>query len=351
MTKQIIIGNKKVGEGQPVFTIAEIGSNHNLDKKVVKKLIDTAYKTGFDSVKFQTYDPLEVFSGKITTRDVKYEKMYGYKPWWEVARDRILMPREWFGEMFEYARSKNLMVFSTVHSAKDAEFVMQFNPPAFKVASIDVTYLDFLEELAEFKKPIILSTGMSSIEEIEEAVNTILNSGNKQLALLHCVSCYPPKPENVNLRNILAFKKKFDIPVGFSDHSQNNYLAIASIALGACIIEKHVTLDRKMDGPDHPFALDPKLMKELIESVREVERGLGVLDRVLSDDELESKKQIRRSVVARCKISKGEKIERKNVKLARPGTGIPPKNLKDIIGKRLIRNVDKEDVITWEMVK
>jgi len=348
--KQIEIGGRPIGKGFGVYTIAEIGSNHNLDKKVVRQLIDEASVAGFDAVKFQTYEPLEVFSEKITTDDVNYEHLYGSKPWWEVARDRILMPREWFGEMFEYARSINLMVFSTVHSVKDAEFIMQFDPPAFKVASIDVSYLDFLAGLAKFDKPIILSTGMSYIDEIREAVDTIINNGNDKLILLHCISCYPPEAEMINLLNIVTLEQTFDIPVGFSDHSPENHFSTASVALGACVIEKHITLDRNMEGPDHIFALDPKSMREFVSSVRQVEKGMGASERVLSESELESRKQIRRSVVARESFSKGEVIKRSNLKLARPGTGIEPKDVENVAGKRAKVDVDKGDVLTWEMV-
>ena len=349
--KELRIDGRKIGEGQPVYLVAEIGSNHNSDREVVKKLIDIAADAGFDAVKFQTYEPLEVFSGNITTRDVNYENLYGDKPWWEVARDQILMPRKWFGEFFSYIKDKNMMAFSTVHSIKDAEFVMQFDPPAFKVASIDVTYFEFLEELAKFKKPVILSTGMSYLSEIEEAVETILRNGNDQIALLHCVSCYPPKPETVNLRNIEMLRKAFGLPTGFSDHSPNNYMALASMALGSCIIEKHVTLDRAMKGPDHPFALEPEMMRELAASVREVEAALGVCKRQLSEGELASRKQIRRSIVARNKIKRGEILSRANLKFTRPGTGIEPKNIQFIAGRKARTDIAQEDIITLDMVE
>lgn len=349
--KIIHIQNRRVGPGYPAFTIAEIGSNHNRDKTIVRKLIDATAEAGFDAVKFQTYEPLEVFSAKITTADVHYEHLYGLKPWWEVARDRILMPREWFGEMFEYARAKGLMVFSTVHSVKDAEFLMKFDPPVFKVASIDVSYHQFLAELAKFGKPIILSTGMSRWDEIKEAVDVILKNGNDQLIVLHCVSCYPPKPEEVNLQNIMMLRERLGLPTGFSDHSPTNAMAVASIALGACVIEKHITLDRNMEGPDHPFALTPDLMTELIASVREVEQGLGGLERELSDAELNSRLQIRRSLVARRPIARNEEITADKLKMTRPGTGIEPKCLDEIIGRRAKVSIEQDQVLTWEMVQ
>ncbi|HLP57203.1 MAG TPA: N-acetylneuraminate synthase family protein [Candidatus Deferrimicrobium sp.] len=349
--KTIHIDERKVGPGHPVYLIAEIGSNHCGDKAVVKKLIDIAAIAGFDAVKFQTYDPLEVFSGKITTTELKMDPLYGHKPWWEVARDNILMPREWFGEMFAYAREKNLHVFSTVHSAQDAEFVMAFDPPVFKVASLDVTYLDFLVDLAGFKKPIILSTGMHYLGEIEEAVNAILKNGNNQLALLHCVSNYPPRPEDVNLNNIGMLQKAFDLPVGFSNHHPENYMDVAAVALGACIIEKHVTLDRSLNGPDHPFALDPDAMMDLVKSVRDTEKALGTSKRVLSESELVARTITRRSFVARTDIKKGEVLTRENVKITRPGTGIHPKLKDRLLGRKAMKDIEKEEVISWQMVE
>jgi N,N'-diacetyllegionaminate synthase len=353
MIKEIDLNGHIVGDNHPAYLIAEIGSNHGLDKKNVTKLIDIAADTGFDAVKFQTYDPLEVFSGKITTTELKIDHLYGYghRPWYEIARDRILMPREWFKEMFTYAREKKMQVFSTVHSAHDAEFIMQFDPPVFKVASLDVTYFDFLADLATFQKPIILSTGMHYLGEIEEAIDTIIKKGNNQIALLHCVSNYPPKPENVNLNNITMLKKAFQLPVGLSDHHPQNFMDVAAIAMGACIIEKHITLDRTMDGPDHPFALDPPAMSDLVKSVRDTEKAMGLYKRVLSKDELKSRTITRRSFVARIDIQKGDVLNTKNLKLTRPGTGIHPKYKDQVMGRKAKNNIQKEDVITWEDIE
>lgn len=345
--RSVSVGAKKIGAAHPCFLIAEIGSNHNLNKGVVRKLIDAAYEAGFDAVKFQTYDPKEVFSARITTRDVNLEQLYGFRPWWEVARDRILMPRSWFGEMFAYVRKRKMIPLSTVHSLEDAKFIMQFDPQVFKVASIDVTYLDFLAGLAKFKKPIILSTGMSNIREVREAVSTILKAGNNKLALLHCVSCYPPRPEEVNIKNIELLREEFNLPVGFSDHSLNNYLAIASVALGSSIIEKHITLDRDMRGPDHSFALTPDLMGELVLGVREVEVGLGSKKRKLSLNEAAARAMIRRSIVARCSINKNTRITKEMLKFSRPGTGIEPKFVGRVISKRPRINLKEEEVLTW----
>lgn len=348
--KEISFKGRMVGEGHPVYIIAEIGSNHGGEKAVVRELIDIAADAGFDAVKFQTYKPLEVFSGKITTQELGTDVMYGPALWWEIARDRILMPREWFAEMFAYAREKGLQVFSTVHSGRDAEFLTQFDPPVFKVASIDVTYLDFLADLAGFKRPIILSTGMHYLGEIEAAVETILAKGNDDLAILHCVSNYPPRPADVNLNNITMFRHAFGLPVGFSDHHPENFMDVAAVALGACIIEKHVTLDRTMLGPDHPFALDPHWMRDLVKSVRDTEAAMGSTKRVLSESELKSRVVTRRSFVAREDIKAGEPLTAGNIKLTRPGTGIHPKHKEQLIGRKAKVDIEKEVVISWDML-
>ncbi|MCP5105628.1 MAG: hypothetical protein GY950_19735 [bacterium] len=348
--KSINLNRRQVGPGFPVYLIAEIGSNHCHDKKIERQLIDIAADAGFDAVKFQTYEPLEVFSGKITTTDVNYQDTYGHRPWWQVARDNILMPREWFGEMFAYAREKQLQVFSTVHSVRDAEFVMQFDPPVFKVASLDVTYFDFLDGLARFNKPIIMSTGMHYLGEIEAAVETILKTGNDQLALLHCVSVYPPRPDDVNLNNITTLQKAFELPVGYSDHHPENHMDVAAVALGACIIEKHVTMDRNLDGPDHPFALDPAAMRDLVKTVRDTEKAMGTYKRVLSQSELNARTATRRSFTARTPIRKGEVLTHENIKLTRPGTGIHPKYVDRVLGRKAGKNIEKEEIITWDML-
>lgn len=349
--EEIAIGKRLIGPGHPVYLVAEIGSNHSRKKSVVKELVDRAAEAGFDAVKFQTYDPEEVFSGKIRTGDVQLKSLYGDRSWWEVARDHVLLPREWFGEMFAYARSKSLEVFSTVHSCDDAKFVLAFYPPAFKVASIDVSNTDFLKCLAAFAKPIILSTGLHHKEEIVSAVATLRKAGNDRIILLHCISNYPPRPENLNLKNIAMLNKTFGVPVGFSDHSPDNLAAATAVALGACLIEKHITLDRKSWGVDHHFALELEGMKDLVARVRQTEEMLGAYQRVLSEDELEVRELARRSVVARTDIKKGEILSRENLKLSRPGSGIHPRHLDELIGKKACGDIAAEDLVRWDDVE
>ena len=350
MPKKIKIENRLIGEGQKCFIIGEIGSNHNRDKNVVRKLIDAAAEAKFDAVKFQIYDAEEAFSKNVTTMDVGLEGMYGKGPWWEIARDKILMPRDWFKEMFDYARKKNLIPFSAVHRVEDVQFLLDLGSNVFKIASIDCNHLPLLKELAKFNVPMIISTGMAHIEEIDETIETLKQIGNDEIMILHCVSCYPPKPETINLRNITMLRERYDYPIGFSDHSISNTSAIASVALGACIIEKHITLDRNMHGPDHPFALEPNDMIDLVQSIREVEKTLGKEERVLSKDELAAREMIRRSIVAKTDIKKGMLITIDMVKFSRPGTGISPNLFGEIEGRKSIKDIPAESLISWDML-
>lgn len=348
---KVKVENRVIGEEERCFIIGEVGSNHNRDKGVVRKLIDAASEAGFDAVKFQIYDAEEAFSKHVTTSDVGLDYMYGKGPWWKVARDRILMPREWFGEMFDYARKKNLIPFSTIHRVEDAGFLLDIGSSILKIASIDCNHLPFIKEIAKFNKPLMISTGMARIEEIDETIELIRQIGNKEVIILHCVSCYPPKPEIINLRNINMLKKRYNYPVGFSDHSPDNTFAIASRVLGSCVIEKHITLDRSMEGPDHTFALEPGLMKELVMSVRMLEQALGKEERALSEDELLARQMIRRSIVARVGIKKGMPITSEKVKFSRPGTGISPNLFEKIKGRKAKCDISAETLISWDMME
>jgi sialic acid synthase SpsE len=352
MKKSFFIEGKEIGgNSNKCYTIAEIASNHNRDKNTVRKLIDASVDAGFDAVKFQIYDAEEAFSKNVTTDDVNYAHFYGSKPWWEVARDKILMPREWFKDFFTYARERKITPLCTVHREEDAEFLTNIGLDAFKIASIDLHYHFLLEKLCKFKKPIILSTGMAHLKEIEESVNFLKQNNCSELMLLHCVSCYPPQTKNNNLNNIKMFREKFNLPVGFSDHSSGLICGAISVALGAKLIEKHITLDKSFKGPDHPFSIEPHEMKEFISLIRETEESLGSIDRIISEQELESRKAVRRSIVTKTHIKKGEKITLEKIKFARPGTGIPPNQFKNIQGCESKTDIAPETIIKFEMFK
>lgn len=350
MKKTITIENKKVGEGQKVFTIAEIGSNHNRDKKTVFKLIDACAAAGFDCVKFQIYDAEEAFSKNETTKDVNLDHLYGMRPWWEVARDIILMPREWFQEMFEYVRKKKMIPLCAIHREEDLVFLKKFELRAIKIASIDLNYYQLHEKLLKYKMPTLISTGMASLNEIKKTVNFYKKKKHEEVIILHCNSLYPPKNNEINLNNIKYFSKYFKMIVGYSDHTVDNFSAFASVALGAKVIEKHITLNKKFKGPDHHFAIEPHEMKDLIFGIRKIEESLGFCARKLSQFEIKNKKMIRRSIVAKIDIKKGEKIFNHHIKYARPGTGIPTGKYKKVLGKTAIKDIKSDTILSINML-
>lgn len=351
MKKNFKIEKKFIGDGHPTFLIAEISSNHNRDKNTTKKLINYAAESGFDAVKFQIYDAEEAFSKNEMTTDVGLDHFYGIKPWWEVARDKILMPRSWFGEMFNHVRKVGLIPLSAIHREEDCKFLLQFKLPAIKIASIDLNYFHLLKKLVKFKLPMIVSTGMGTNKEIRETYLNLKKWSQKELALLHCVSVYPPKHESVNLKNILELKKKYHLPIGFSDHSSGTCTSVASIALGSNIIEKHITLDKNYPGPDHPFAIEPDEMKRMVKEIREIEKSLGSNKRILSKEEKKNKIMIRRSIIASKNIKKGEKVSLNKIKFARPGKGMSTNDFYKIDGKFAKQNILAETILSQKMFK
>jgi len=350
MNQIIEIENAIIGKNKPCFIIGEIGSNHNRDKDTVYKLIDACAMAGFDAVKFQIYDAEEAFSKNEMTTDVKLDHLYGVKPWWEVARDTILMPRDWFGEMFAYAREKNLIPLSAIHRKEDADFLLEFDLPAFKIASIDLYYHQLLKELAEFNKPMIISTGMAFMHEIANTIQFLEEKNVDEIVLLHCTSCYPPQPKQMNMRNISMLRNAFDLPIGFSDHSTGITSAVIAVTLGAQVIEKHITLDKTYPGPDHPFALEPKEMLLMAEAIRETESSLGSSKRILSSQEIDARRMIRRSIVTKTDLKKGDKLTFDKIKFARPGTGIPTNEFKFLDKRRLNQDIAAETILKWDMI-
>ena len=297
--------------------IAEIANAHQGNPTVALKLAKSAKKSGASAVKFQIYDAGEAFSKNEMTTDVKLDHLYGVHPWWEVARDKILMPRDWFGEMFAYVRSKNLIPLSAIHRPEDVDFLKPFGLPVIKIASIDLHYHHLLKQLIPYKIPFLISTGMAYLSEIDDTMRMLESEGVDETILLHCVSRYPPRPEELNLKNITTLQHAFNVPVGFSDHSTGIVSAIAAVVLGATVIEKHITLDKTYPGPDHIFALEPCEMKQLVDAVRETELALGKTQREMSVDEFDARKMIRRSLVSKVQISIGEKISLKNIKFSK----------------------------------
>lgn len=346
--KEITIGSKKIGDNHPVFIIAEAGSNHNRNLQQAKKLIEVAAEVEADAVKFQTYSAETMYSKKTVTPYYLEGKME-QKSVWQLIKD-IELPREWQGELADYSRSHGLIFLSTPFDYPAIKELEELNILAYKIASFEIVDLPFLKEIAKQNKPIILSTGMASLGDIEDALNAIKEVSNVEIALLHCAINYPPPLEDLNLKAIQTLKQAFQVPVGFSDHTMSTTIPAVCVALGACIIEKHYTLDRTLKGPDHIFALEPSELKEMIKNIRDTELALGTSEKKLSKSEENLYKLARRSIIAKKNIPKGKIIEKSDLTIKRPGYGIPPKFLDIVIGRKANKDIEIDDILTWDMI-
>ncbi len=345
---KITIGKRKIGKNYPTFIIAEAGSNHNRDLNQAKKLIEIAAEAEADAVKFQTYSAETMYSKKTITPDYLKGKI-NQKSLWQLIKD-IELPREWQGELADYSRSHGLIFLSTPFDYQAIKELEELKVLAYKVASFEISDLHFLKKIATTKKPIILSTGMASMGDIEDAINIIREEGDNDIALLHCAINYPPPIEDLNLRVIKTLIQAFQVPVGFSDHTMSTYIPSICIALGACIIEKHYTINRSLEGPDHKFALEPKELKRMIKTIRETEIVLGSPVKKIADSEKNLYKLARRSIIAKRKIPKGKIIEPEDLMIKRPGFGIKPKFLDIVLKRTAKKDIDEDEIITWDLI-
>ncbi len=347
--RHVKIGNKKVGAGFPVFIIAEAGVNHNGSIKLAKKMIDLAKSIGADAIKFQTFrtENLVAFSAP----KANYQKeTTAKKTHFQMLKELELSEAD-FEKLYSYCKKKKIIFLSTPFDSQSAEFLDKLGVCAFKISSGDLTNMSLLFQVAQYKKPIILSTGMSDLTEIKDAVDSIYAARNKELILLHCTSNYPTKYEDVNLKAMLTLNKTFGVPVGYSDHTCGIEISIAAVAIGASVIEKHFTLDRKFYGPDHKSSLEPAEFKKVIESVRRIERAMGDGFKRPQRSEIEIKNVVRKSIVAACDISKGRRLTLDMLAVKRPGTGIEPKYLNQLINRQIKINLKKDQILNWGMVR
>ncbi len=341
MKKIVKIKDKKIGGDNPTYVIAEIGSNHNQDINLAKKLIDKAADAKVDAVKFQTFKAEKLYSKKTP----KFSKD-GVKPF-DLIKS-IEMPTDWHEILKNYAEKKGLHFFSTPFDKDSVDVLDSIDVPAFKIASFELVDLELLKHTAKKGKPIILSTGLANIEEISEALSAIRSQGNDDIILLHCNSMYPAPPEIVNLNAIKTMSEEFQVPIGFSDHTLGYHIPVSAVAMGAKVIEKHYTLDRNLPGPDHSFAIQSEELKQMIKQIREIEKALGTGEKKPSEMEEEMLTKGRRSIIARINIKKDTKITKDMLIIKRPGFGIKPKYIDDVIGKTTKKDIDEDSWITWD---
>jgi len=347
---EINIGNRKIGGNRPVFIIAEAGINHNGDINLAKKLIDVAKEAGTDAVKFQSFfadeeltigAPKAEYQKRATKKGESYYTMIK-KLEFSKNQHRVLM---------KYAKERNIIFLSTPSDEKSANLLQELGVPAFKIGSNDITTLPMLKHIAKFGKPMIVSTGMATLEEIKEAVEAIKSVGNKKIVLLQCTSSYPAKFEEANLNVIKTLKNTFHVPVGYSDHTLGIEAPITAAALGANIIEKHFTLDKNLPGPDHKMSLEPDELKKMVISIRKVKKMLGSPVKKPLKSEMQMRRITRKSIAARVDIPKGSKITEEMLAFKRPGTGIPPKFVDMIIGKTTREKIRRDELLSWKKIK
>jgi len=347
--KKVRIANRLVGEGEPCFIIAEAGVNHNGDVNLARKLIGVAKEAGADAVKFQTFKAEDVITKTADKAEYQKRTTGVQESQYEMIK-RLELSEEAHFELKDYADSQGIVFLSTPYNKKSVDFLVRLGVSALKISSADITNYPLLSHIAAKNLPVILATGMSSLGEVKEAVEVIVNGGNQQIILLHCISSYPAKIEDMNLKAMETLRYVFKLLVGLSDHSMGITIPVAAVALGACVIEKHFTLDKKLPGPDHRASLEPKDLKQMVKAIRDVQKAMGDGIKKPTKEEEENKKVMRRSIVAKVDIPEGAIITEEMLDIKRPGTGIPPKHFADLVGRKVVAPIKKDELIKWEDV-
>ena len=347
---EINLGEKKIGDGHRVFFVAEAGVNHNGSLEMAMKLIDVAVESGADAVKFQTFRANEVNTKNAPKASYHVETTgTDEKETWHNLLKKLEMSEEMHHRLFEYCNQKKIMFLSTPYGEESADFLEKLNIKLFKIASTDTNNLPFLRFLAKKKKPMIVSTGMSTFEEVETAVNVVKKEGLKNLVLLQCTGNYPANIVNSNLRVMKTYREKLNCLVGLSDHTSELINPIASTALGACVIEKHITLDRNLFGPDHRMSLNPKELRLCVQAIRDTEKALGSEVKTVLPGEEGNRKKLRKSIVAKENIKSGEKLNSNLITFKRPGTGIPPSCVNEVLGRVAKKDIATDTILDHEM--
>ena len=346
MSETIQIGKRSIGPGQPVYVIAELSANHNQSFDQAVKIVRAAKDAGADAVKLQTYT-----ADTITIRsDRECFRIAGGTLWdGRTLHDlygEAFTPWEWQPKIKVVAEELGMQLFSSAFDASAVDFLQHMNVPAHKIASCELVDLPLIEKMAHTGKPLILSTGMATLEEVDEAVRCARTAGATQIALLKCTSAYPAAPEEMNLRTIPELARRFNVPVGLSDHTLGVAVPVAAVALGARIIEKHLTLSRNSKGPDSEFSLEPHEFKSMVEAVRTAEKALGRIHFGVSGHE-EASRAFRRSLFVVRDIAKGDLLTQENVRSIRPAGGLHTRHLKEILGKHAACDIERGTPLSW----
>jgi pseudaminic acid synthase len=346
---QIRIGNRPVGPGRPVYVIAELSANHNQNFDQAVRIVEAAKDAGADAVKLQTYT-----ADTITIASDREEFRIGGGTLWDGRTLHDLYgeaytPWEWQPKLKQVASQLGLDLFSSPFDASAVDFLERMEVPAYKVASCELIDIPLIRKIAHTGKPMIISTGMATVEEIEEALQAAREAGAEQIALLKCTSAYPAPPEEMNLQTIPELVRRFDVPVGLSDHTMGIAVPVAAVALGACMIEKHITLSRAGPGPDSAFSLEPQEFKAMVDAVRTAERALGEVHFGVSEKEASSR-VFRRSLFVVQDVKRGDLLTAENVRSIRPGHGLHTRHLTQVLGRHAACDIERGTPLSWDLV-
>jgi N-acetylneuraminate synthase len=350
MVSFIEIAGRKVGPGYPCFIVAEAGVNHNGSPDLARQLIDVAAQAGADAVKFQAFQAPLLATSAAPKAPYQQNATAPEESQLAMLRRLELSP-EVFRDLQSQCQRRGIIFMATPFDEASADLLDSLNVPVFKVPSGEITNLPFLCSLARRKRPMIVSTGMSTLDEVAAAVASIRGTGNEQIVLLHCVSSYPAAPADVNLKAMDTMARTFSVPVGYSDHTLGIEVALAAVALGACVLEKHITLDRNLPGPDHEMSLEPDELSALVRGVRSVEAALGHGRKEPAPSEADIAAVARKSLVAACDLPAGAVLSADMVAIRRPGTGIPPSMLPQVVHRRLRKAVVAGTLLSQDMLE
>ena len=337
MVDLILRDSTRIGDFLKPYIVAEVNTSHNGSVEKAKEMIDKAKEAGCACVKFQSWSKESLYS----------KTYYDENPVAARIVDRFAFSEVQLTEVAQYCKERGIAFSSTTYSREEVDFLIEkTEAPYIKVASMDLVNYPFLEYIAGRGAPIVLSTGMGTMEEIQKAVAAIEGAGNSNICLLHCISIYPPEISTIRLNNILGLREAFpDYPVGFSDHSIGTEMSAAAVALGAAMIEKHFTLDRTKIGMDNQMATEPEEMAQLVRQCQNVNEALGNTERIVLPAEMDQRKKMRRSVIATRDLPAGTKLSKEDLSAKRPGTGLPPEKINDLVGRVLIRDVKADTLI------
>ena len=345
---QISINNRKISGKETVFVVAELSANHNQKYDRAVETIKAMKDAGADAVKLQTYTPDTLTIDSQDEMFLKKDGLWKGKTLYELYK-QAYTPWEWQPQLKKIANDLGMDLFSTPFDHTAVDFLEKMDVPAYKIASFELVDILLLRKIAQTGKPIIMSTGMATLAEIDEAVSAIREAGSSQLALLKCTSAYPADPAEMNLRTIPHMAEAFGLPVGLSDHTLGIAVPVAAVALGACIIEKHFTLSRREPGPDSAFSLEPHEFKEMVDAIRTAEKALGEVSYEITEKQKESR-LFRRSLFVVKDMKKGEEFTEENVRSIRPGYGLHARYLDQVIGRQASRDIQRGIPLEWDMV-